>query len=151
MSSMEPRIFPAATPADIQAARALMREYGESLDIDLGYQGFERELAGLPGDYAPPRGRLLLAESGGRIAGCGALRPRSAGVCEMKRLFVRPGHRGKKIGFMLAAALIAEARAIGYRAMQLDTLPSMRDAVRLYTSLGFAPRMELSLRVASVR
>lgn len=130
---------PASTDCELAAARALLREYERSLGVDLAYQNFDDELAGLPGDYALPHGRLLLAWHDGAPAGCVALRPRSATVCEMKRLFVRPAFRGLHLGHLLATAAIAAARQIGYATICLDTLPFMRDAQRLYAGLGFVP------------
>jgi ribosomal protein S18 acetylase RimI-like enzyme len=104
----------------------------------LCFQSFDQELAGLPGDYAPPDGRLLLATYVGRLAGCGALHKLESGICEMKRLYLRPAFRGKGIGRAMAESLIGEARAIGYRSMRLDTVePKMKDAVGLYRLLGF--------------
>jgi GNAT superfamily N-acetyltransferase len=132
------RICQAITPEQIALTRTLFEEYAAWLSLDLSFQGFAAELACLPGVYAPPRGRLLLALAGGAAAGCVALRPLDAGVCEMKRLFVRPGFRGQGIGKLLAEQIVAEARAIGCRTMRLDTLDQMQTAIRLYEALGFA-------------
>jgi N-acetylglutamate synthase-like GNAT family acetyltransferase len=122
-----------ATHEDLEEIRAMLREYAAWLHVDLCFQNFEQELAGLPGQYALPRGRLLIAEG----AGCVALRPLEEEVCEMKRLFVRPAHRGLGLGRRLVVAIIEEARAIGYERMRVDTLPQMGDAQRLYEGLGF--------------
>lgn len=127
----------AKTPDSFLQARTLFKEYQAALGVDLGFQGFENELESLPGQYAPPEGRLLLACADDAVAGCVALRPLRDGVCEMKRLFVRPAFRTHGLGRMLAERVIAEARTIGYRRMCLDTLPSMGRAQQLYEVLGF--------------
>jgi GNAT superfamily N-acetyltransferase len=128
----------AASSADITAARALFREYASSLDVDHGYQGFEAELAGLPGKYAPPTGALLLARRDGAAIGCVALRAIDrAGICEMKRLYVRPAGRGHKLGRALVEAIVSEAQRLGYCEMWLDALPSLSAATALYRSVGF--------------
>jgi ribosomal protein S18 acetylase RimI-like enzyme len=136
------RIEPVSSDEQIALARELFREYAKALSVDLCFQDFDRELRELPGKYARPAGRLLLAYDNGkgtsaRVAGCGALRPLSAEICEMKRLYVRPEFRGKGVGRALALVLITAAQGIGYRALRLDTLPEMRDAQKLYQQLGF--------------
>jgi putative acetyltransferase len=106
--------------------------------VNLCFQNFEQELGGLPGHYSPPSGRLLLAEYQGELAGCVALHPWESGVCEMKRLYLRPSYRGKGLGRVVAETVIAEARSIGYQYMRLDTIePIMKDAVEMYRKLGF--------------
>jgi putative acetyltransferase len=130
-------IVQAETPERIAEARQLFVEYADSLGFDLGFQGFGEELAGLPGAYTPPQGRLLLAVHDGRTAGCVAMRDLGEGICEMKRLYVRPGFQGLRIGHALALAVIAEAKEIGYDRMRLDTVPAMERARALYLSLGF--------------
>ncbi len=154
-------IIRAQSAEDITQARELFKEYEAWLEVDLCFQSFEKELAELPGKYAPPNGRLLLAIDNGKVAGCAALRKIGDGVCEIKRLFLRPGFRGRGLGRMLAGAIIREAKQIGYERMRLDTLPpKMNDAIALYRSLGFkqiesyydnpvpgAKFMELDLRI----
>ena len=125
------------TSEQIEEVRRLLREYEASLNVSLCFQGFEKELAELPGDYAPPRGRLLLAFDDGQPAGCVALRGLDDETCEMKRLYLRPGFRGRGAGRRLAAAVIEDARKLGYIRMRLDTLAAMREAKALYESLGF--------------
>jgi putative acetyltransferase len=140
MLSQDKKIRPALTSQELDMARALFEEYAAALEIDLGYQGFADELAGLPGSYAPPRGRLLIAWVGDEAAGCVALRPLGDDVCEMKRLYVRPKFRGRGIGKQLAEAIMAEARQVGYAIMRLDTVPKLEAATRMYESLGFVRR-----------
>ena len=126
------------TPENSAIVRQLLTEYAATPDIDLCLQTFDAELAGLPGAYGPPHGRLLLALVDGQPAGCVALRPREDdALCEMKRLYVRPAYRGQQVGRALVTAIIAEARALGYQRMRLDTLPYLRAAVQLYHTLGF--------------
>jgi ribosomal protein S18 acetylase RimI-like enzyme len=128
----------AKSSAEIAQIRELFLEYAQSLGFSLCFQNFDKELEGLPGDYAPPTGRLLLAEVNGESAGCGALRQFDPEACEMKRLYVRPKFRGKGLGRALAEKLITEARGIGYRRMRLDTVePVMRTAVAMYREMGF--------------
>jgi ribosomal protein S18 acetylase RimI-like enzyme len=130
-------IRPAAGPRDMETVRALFVEYAKSLNFDLCFQGFDRELSELPGAYAPPKGRILLAESEGRVLGVIALRPLDARVCEMKRLYVRPEARGQRLGERLARAIIADAATLGYTTMRLDTHETMIAAIDLYRALGF--------------
>ncbi|HUJ95653.1 MAG TPA: GNAT family N-acetyltransferase [Terriglobales bacterium] len=131
-------IIQAESAAQIAQARELFLEYAQSLNFDLCFQSFDKELMELPGDYAPPSGRLLLAEYENQLAGCVALHAINPETCEMKRLYLRPQFRGKRVGRGLAEAVIAEARTIGYRRMRLDTVePVMKDAVALYRALGF--------------
>lgn len=127
--------------ADLAEAIKLFRAYAESLPIDLAYQGFEAEMAAMPGKYAPPKGVLLIARNGeGRAIACAALRPiEPDGTCEMKRLYVTAEGRGLGLGKRLLETLFDDARRIGYREMRLDTLPTMTEAIALYRRFGFAP------------
>jgi len=131
-----------ATPELLGATREIFRDYAQSLGIDLCFQNFEAELVALPGDYASPRGALLLALVDGAVAGCGAVRPLPesdyANACEMKRLYVRPAYRKFGLGRLLAQALLDRGRQAGFSAMLLDTLDDMEAARGLYASLGFA-------------
>ena len=127
----------AISALDMQRAAILFREYQQWLDVDLCFQGFEQELSGLPGDYAPPGGTLLLADREDESVGCVALRPVAEGVCEMKRLYVRDGARGSGLGRALAIEVIESARRLGYQTMRLDTLSRLHAAMQLYGSLGF--------------
>lgn len=132
------RIEPATTPAQIETARRLFRTYADWLAVDLCYQNFDEELRTLPGAYAPPAGRLLLARVAGEFAGCVALRPLEPGISEMKRLWVEPGFGGRGLGRALVERVLAEAQSIGYGAVRLDTLPDrLKAAQHLYQSLGF--------------
>jgi putative acetyltransferase len=128
----------AESAAQAAQARELFLEYAQSLGFSLCFQNFDQELAELPGDYAPPEGRLLLAEYKNQVAGCVALHKVEPGICEMKRLYLRPQFRGQGLGRALADRIIAEARQIGYQRMRLDTVePVMKDAVAMYRKLGF--------------
>lgn len=122
---------------EIDLVRSLFAEYASEITVDLSFQGFDEELATLPGAYTPPTGRLLLALDGDDAVGCVALRPLGDNLCEMKRLYVRSSARGTGLGRRLVAAIIEEARRIGYSRMRLDTLPSMAVAISLYQGAGF--------------
>lgn len=138
-SVLKPLTFTQAdSPTQITQARELFLEYAQSLGFSLCFQNFDEELANLPGDYVPPEGRLLIAEYEDQPAGCVALHRFEPGICEMKRLYLRPQFRGKGLGRVLADRIISEARGIGYRRMRLDTvLPIMKDGVAMYRSMGF--------------
>jgi GNAT superfamily N-acetyltransferase len=131
----------AASPADLDVARTLFREYAAGLGFPLDFQGFEDELAALPGEYAEPAGTIVLAfDAAGTAVGCVALRPlEDPGVCEMKRMYVRDSARGSGLGRRLGERILADARSRGYRAMRLDTIDTMTPAIELYRSLGFRP------------
>jgi putative acetyltransferase len=136
------KILQAETPEQVATARELMVEYATGLEFDLCFQGFEQEMRSLPGKYVPPEGRLYLALWDEKPAGVIALRPlgeSAAGLCEMKRLYVRSAFRGHGIGRILAERVIAEAAGLGYRRMRLDTIPGKMDrAIAMYRELGFA-------------
>ena len=128
----------AESPEEIASIRELFLEYAQSLGFSLCFQSFDKELGGLPGDYAPPDGRLLLAACEDVVAGCVALRKLDQEICEMKRLYLRPQFRGKGLGLILAERVIAEARQVGYKQLRLDTVePVMKTAVAMYRKLGF--------------
>jgi len=130
-------IIEVCAPDRLPTVRELFIEYAKAIAVDLCFQDFDRELVELPGRYAPPAGSLLLALDGANAAGCVALRNIGDGICEMKRLYVRPAFRGKGLGRALAGDIIAAAKQIGYERMRLDTLSSMKEAIALYQSLGF--------------
>jgi ribosomal protein S18 acetylase RimI-like enzyme len=125
------------TSTEIDEVRRLFREYEAYLNVDLCFQGFEEELAGLPGNYAPPDGALLIGLSGNEAVGCVAVRRLDPETCEMKRLFVKPRVRRSGLGRRLAQEIISAAQALGYSLMRLDTLDKLSEAIRLYESLGF--------------
>ncbi len=133
------RIIQAQTAEHYQWTRRLFQQYADALGFDLEFQGFSRELATLPGEYAPPKGCILLSERAEEYVGCVALRPLGKSICEMKRLYMVPGFRKRKLGRALAEAIIDRARTISYKQMRLDTLESMTAAQALYHSLGFRP------------
>jgi ribosomal protein S18 acetylase RimI-like enzyme len=130
-------IVQATSAADVASARELFEEYQRAIGVDLCFQGFAEELSALPGAYRPPAGRLLLARGPEGVLGCAALRPLADDIGEIKRLYVRPGARGRGLGKRLTQAIIGAARDVGYARLRLDTLPSMGLAIDLYRSLGF--------------
>ena len=131
------KLVHAYSAEDVSKVRTLFSEYASSLGFDLSFQNFNAELDSLPGEYARPEGVLLLAYEGDTVAGCVALRKLGEGICEMKRLYVRPAFRRRSVGKLLSKAVIEEARKRGYLRMRLDTMPSMKEAIELYRSLGF--------------
>jgi carbonic anhydrase len=131
------RIVPAHQPEEVEIIRELFREYAESAGDGFCFKGFEEELAALPGDYAPPGGRLYLVYMKYEPAGCVGMRKIQDDTCEMKRLYVRPLHRGKGIGRQLVLQLVKDARKLGYSRMRLDTMPYMKRAQALYRAMGF--------------
>jgi GNAT superfamily N-acetyltransferase len=137
MDLRDAAIHQASSPQDLALARELFLEYADWIKVDLCFQGFERELATLPGDYTPPQGRLLLAFHHEQAVGCVALRRIDATTAEVKRMYVRPEARGKRVGRQLLEQLITAARESGYRRLVLDTLPQMPEAQALYRSFGF--------------
>jgi len=137
--STDVKIIQAVSRKEFAAVRDLMREYADSLGVDLSYQNFDHELQSLPGEYAPPAGALLLANVGDGAAGCVAIRPLAGNFCEMKRLYVRPAWRSTGLGKRLAEAALDGARRAGHGFVRLDTLPAMIAARHLYASLGFRP------------
>ncbi|MEO6984675.1 MAG: GNAT family N-acetyltransferase [Paralcaligenes sp.] len=133
------QIYEARFPEDLEVVQAIFHEYAESLAIDLSFQDFESEVANLPGKFAAPRGRVLLAQNNGQVIGCIAMRPLGGTTCEMKRLYIRPSGRGQQVGKQLATMICRIAKQEGYTGLRLDTLPNMQAAQRLYESLGFKP------------
>ncbi|WP_027011250.1 GNAT family N-acetyltransferase [Comamonas sp. B-9] len=132
-------------PEDLQAVLAIFREYIASPQADLGFQNYAPELAALPGKYAAPQGRLLLAWQGDAVVGCAALRDVDGQCCELKRVYVRPAVRGVKLGRRLVEQMLQEARAAGYRRMALDVLPEFVAAQALYRDLGFVDAPPVSI------
>lgn len=132
-------IRPARFPEDIDAVRSIFGEYVKSATVSLEFQDYEAEFAGLPGKYAPPQGRLLLAWQDQGVVGCAALRPVDLATCEMKRVYVRPAARGEGLGRQLVALILQEARSAGYTRICLDVLPEFEVATRIYESFGFVP------------
>ena len=145
-------IIDAHSPEEQNEVRTLFRLYQQSVDANLCFQQFEEELAGLPGNYAPPGGCLLIAVRGDESAGCVAARDGGGGACEMKRLFVKPKYRGRGLGAQLIGEILRRAPLMGYERIQLDTLPSMQKAIALYESFGFTDiEANTSHSVAGIR
>ena len=132
-----PEIRTAVLPNDLRVIKELFQEYADSLSFELDFQDFREELETLPGKYDAPGGSILVAKENGATVGCVALRPLGFEICEMKRLYVKPAHRGKKVGRELAVAIIEEAKRLGYKLMRLDTVKAMKEASALYRALGF--------------
>jgi len=130
-------IRPVERESDVEAVRQLFREYATTVDAPVCFQDFDKEVAGLPGNYAPPSGRLLLAQNQGAPSGCAAVRRLDDRACELKRLYIRPQFRGFGLGRLLTESAMQFAREAGYQVIRLDTLPNMQAAQRLYESLGF--------------
>ena len=130
-------IHSAEMPEDLESIRVLFREYQQGLGVDLCFQDFEAELAGLPGKYAGPTGVLLIAKDGDVPCGCVAVRQTEGTICEMKRMFVRPDWRGRGLGRRLAEAILVAAQSLGYTVMRLDTLERLTEAMCLYEYMGF--------------
>lgn len=139
MSTRPRSVQPARLPDEIPLVKGLFQEYADSLSFELDFQDFREELETLPGKYGAPKGCILVAKENGETVGCVAVRPLGSEICEMKRLYVKPAHRGRRVGRELAMAIIEEARRLGYRAMRLDTDVSMKEALTLYRALGFQP------------
>ena len=133
------KIIQARTPQEMAEAKALFQAYADTLDFDLGFQGFHEEVSGLPGPYAPPHGTILLAYEDDAAVGCVALKPLEPGICEMKRLFVKPEARRQNLGRKLAGTIIKQAQTMGYARMRLDTVPQFTEAISLYRGLGVRP------------
>jgi N-acetylglutamate synthase-like GNAT family acetyltransferase len=132
-------ICAARLPDEIPVIKGLFQEYAASLNFELDFQDFREELETLPGKYSPPLGSILVAKENGETVGCVAVRPLGEEICEMKRLYVKPAHRGKRLGLELALTIIEEAKRLGYKAMRLDTVVAMKEASTLYRALGFQP------------
>jgi ribosomal protein S18 acetylase RimI-like enzyme len=137
MNQIDIRILRAEKDEHLEVAKELFMEYARSLEFSLGFQDFEEEIADMPGHYGPPGGCILLAFVGGEPSGCVAVRKLEKGICEMKRLYVRPEYRGRGIGKTLSEMIIEEAKIIGYGKMRLDTLGSMTEAISIYRHQGF--------------